>query len=53
MPMRSPCMKPKKVRPAPKAAKAARRYLRQNLLQARNKVDMAIAKALTAAHKKR
>jgi DNA-binding GntR family transcriptional regulator len=36
-----------------KDAEAARRYLRQNLLQARNKVDMAIAKALTASHKKR
>jgi DNA-binding GntR family transcriptional regulator len=36
-----------------KDAEAARRYLRQNLLQARNKVDMAIAKALTASHRKR
>jgi len=36
-----------------KDAEGARRYLRQNLLSARNKVDMAIAKALTSAHKKR
>jgi DNA-binding GntR family transcriptional regulator len=36
-----------------KDAEGARRYLRQNLLSARNKVDMAIAKALTSSHKKR
>jgi DNA-binding GntR family transcriptional regulator len=36
-----------------KDAEAARRNLRQNLLQARNKVELAIAKALTSAHKKR
>ncbi|MGC4075364.1 MAG: GntR family transcriptional regulator [Nibricoccus sp.] len=36
-----------------KDAEGARRYLRQNLLSARNKVDMAIAKALTSAHTNR
>ena len=36
-----------------KDADGARRYLRQNLLQARNKVDMAIAQALTMAHRRK
>ncbi len=38
---------------AKKNAEAARRYVRQNINQARNKVEIAIARALTVAHKRR